>query len=150
MRRAALIIAFVSLPILASKSLAADIPVPITKAPSFVPAPFSWTGIYLGAHGGYGWSDFKSVDLTFGDPGAAKASGVLGGIQAGFNYQIGSMVLGVEGEYSIADVKFTQSDPLGIGAPGNAVLKNDFFADLSGRLGYALDRWLVYGKGGVA
>lgn len=135
-----------------SSSFAADLPrrpAPVYKAPAAV-AFYNWTGFYVGAHAGYGWSDFSSTDLVFGDPGGAKARGWLGGVQLGYNYQIGSIVLGVEGEYSWADVKFTQSDPLGIGAAGSATLKNDFFATAAGRLGYAFDRFLVYGKVGGA
>lgn len=121
------------------------------KAPAlYSPAPvFSWTGFYIGAHGGYGWSNFSGDDPTTGGTDTAQARGWLGGVTVGYNYQINSFVVGVEGDYSWADVNKTDSDPLGLGG-GEAKLKNDFFATAAVRLGYAVDRFLLYGKGGVA
>ena len=121
------------------------------KAPAlYSPAPvFSWTGFYIGAHGGYGWSNFSGDDPTTGGTDTAQARGWLGGVTVGYNYQINSFVVGVEGDYSWADVNKTDSDPLGLGG-GEANLKNDFFATAAVRLGYAVDRFLLYGKGGVA
>ena len=46
---------------------------------------------------------------------AADGKGWLGGVQLGYNYQIGSFVIGAEGDYSWADVKITESNPLGTG-----------------------------------
>lgn len=77
---------------------AADLRRPVYKAPSYLsPAPiYNWTGFYIGAHGGYGWSNF-SGDGTFG-PGSATAKGFLGGGQLGYNYQIGQFVIGAEAD----------------------------------------------------
>lgn len=128
-----------------SVACAADLPRPVYKAPAVAPAPmppFSWNGIYIGIHGGYGWSTFDSGGTS------DDAKGWLGGFQLGYNYQIDSFVLGVEGDFSFADVADDISDPFGTG--GNASLKNDYFATIAGRVGYAFDRFLVYGKGGVA
>jgi outer membrane immunogenic protein len=51
-----------------------------------IPFVYNWTGFYVGAHAGVGWSD--------GD------SGFIGGGQVGFNYQINQWVLGVEGDFA--------------------------------------------------
>ena len=136
-----------------SAASAADLPRPAYrpayKAPIFNPEPaYSWTGFYVGVHGGYGWSEFTGSDPVTGT-GTGEAKGWLAGAQLGYNYQIGSFVLGVEGEYSWADVKIEQDDPFGTGA-GKASLKNDYFATAALRLGYAFDRWLLFAKGGVA
>jgi len=135
----------------ASVASAADLPTPAYrpayKAPIFSPAPaYSWTGFYIGVHGGYGWSEFSGSDPT--GTGTGQAKGWLAGAQLGYNYQIGSFVIGAAGEYSWADVKVVQDNPFGTG--GQASLKNDYFATLALRLGYAMDRWLIYGKGGAA
>ena len=124
---------------------AADLRRPVYKAaPYLSPEPiYSWTGFYIGAHGGYGWSKF-SGDGTFG-PGSATAKGFLGGGQLGYNYQIGQFVIGAEADAAWADVKY--EEPL---FAGTLTLKNDYFITAAARLGYAFDRYLVYGKVGGA
>jgi outer membrane immunogenic protein len=125
-----------------SVSRAADLPRPAYKAPPYIAAPspiFSWSGFYIGGHGGYGWSRFS------GDGDARTAKGWIAGVQAGYNYQIGQFVLGIEGEYSYADVKLEESL-----FAGTLTLKNDYFATASARIGYAFDRSLVYAKLGGA
>lgn len=124
-----------------SSAFAADLPRPAYKAPPLLtPAPvFTWTGFYIGPHVGYGWSRFS------GDGDSRTAKGFLGGVQAGYNYQIGQVVVGVEGEYSFADVKY--DTPL---FGGTLTLKNDYFATAAARLGYAFDRSLIYAKLGAA
>src|SRR5262245_7917124 len=74
------------------------------------PPAFSWTGFYIGLHVGYGWGD---GDTTFQPlPSAVsfanlapttltpKPSGVLGGAQLGYNYQMGPVVFGFETDFS--------------------------------------------------
>ena len=51
---------------------------------------YSWAGPYLGANLGYGWG---SVDNNPTNP-----SGFVGGVQAGYNWQSGAMVFGLEGD----------------------------------------------------
>jgi outer membrane immunogenic protein len=134
-----------------SVASAADLPRPVYKAPPalYNPAPvFSWTGFYAGVHGGYGWSRFSGNDPVAG-PSTVNAKGWLGGVQLGYNYQIGTFVIGAEGDFSWADVKNVQNDPLGLGG-GQATLKNDYFITGALRLGYAFDRTLIYAKGGGA
>jgi outer membrane immunogenic protein len=54
-----------------------------------------WTGLYLGAHGGYGWTNDSNPDT----------SGWVGGVQAGYNLQLGSAVVGVEADYTWGSVE---------------------------------------------
>lgn len=148
MRRTALGLG--ALTVLSSAAYAADLPprpVPSYKAPAYV--TYNWTGFYVGGHIGYGWSKITGTDPLDGTSADATLRGFLGGGQVGYNYQIGSWVLGIEGDYSWADVKRTEADPLGLGA-GEAEVKHDYFATITGRLGYAFDRWLWYLKGGGA
>jgi outer membrane immunogenic protein len=62
------------------------------KAQVFNTGP--WTGLYLGAHGGYGWSRDASPDTD----------GWVGGLQVGYNLQLGQVVVGVEGDYTWGDL----------------------------------------------
>jgi outer membrane immunogenic protein len=135
---------------LSPAALAADLPArPVYKAPAaIVEARYNWTGFYVGGHAGYGWAKLKGND-EFGDPGSGDLEGFVGGGQVGFNYQMGSFVVGVEGEYSYSDVKTEISLVPAFGA-GDLKVKNDFYATAAARLGYAFDRWLVYAKGGAA
>jgi outer membrane immunogenic protein len=125
---------------------AADIQRPVYKAPpaGVMPMQYDWTGFYIGGHVGYGWAQ-KDWRDGFGLNISQQANGFLGGGQAGFNYQIGQFVLGVEGDGSWS----------GMSGSTNAFASNfntdvDWTATLTGRAGMAFDRWLVYGKGGVA
>jgi outer membrane immunogenic protein len=128
-------------------ALAADMQRPVYKAPpaGVLPVTYDWTGFYIGGHVGYGWAE-KNWQDGFGLFGAShEASGVLGGLQGGFNYQIGQFVIGAEGDWSWA----------GLSGSSNSVLANfntnvDWTATLTGRAGIAFDRWLVYAKGGAA
>ena len=122
-------------------SEAADAP----RGPAYRPPPppipfYNWTGFYAGAHLGVGWSD--------GD-GSGNSSGFLGGGQVGFNYQINQWVLGLE-----ADIAGTTiGDSVSVAVPGAVVTGSgslDWVSTLAPRIGYAFDRWLVYGKFGGA
>ncbi len=84
----------------AGPALAADLgrPPPLKAAP-LLPV-FSWTGLYLGVHGGYGWS---SSDV-FGLGVLNNLKGGFAGGQIGYNYQINNFVLGIEGDGAWADI----------------------------------------------
>lgn len=136
--------AFVAFASVVSAS-AADLPRPVYKAsPYLSPVPvYSWTGFYVGIHGGYGWSRLTGTG-TFGTD-SITAKGWLAGGQVGYNYQFGQFVVGVEGEYSWANVKY--DTPL---FAGTLTIKNDYFLTAAARLGYAFDSFLIYGKVGGA
>jgi len=126
-----LILAAVAAALIPAGALAADFPY-ASPEQSYVPADVpSWTGFYAGAHVGYG----------FGDVDDADADGFLGGLQAGFDWQMEQLVVGVEG-----DVAYTGMGYDGI-ADGFDV---DWFGTVRGRIGYAFDRFMVFGTGGLA
>jgi outer membrane immunogenic protein len=134
-------------------ALAADMGRPVYKAPpaGVMPATYDWTGFYVGGHVGYGWAE-KDWRDAFGLNVSNKADGFLGGGQVGFNYQIGMFVLGAEGDFSWSGIKGGSNTAAIIGAPLGNTFNTDvnWVSTLTGRAGVAFDRWLVYGKGGVA
>lgn len=130
----ALLLSCACLPALAVAASAADIPLK-APAPAYYAPYFSWTGFYAGINGGYGWSD------SFAD----NAKGGVYGGQVGYNWQIGSFVLGVEGDFQGTTIKATET----IGT-ATAEGKIDAYATVRGRIGYAFNRALIYGTGGWA
>jgi outer membrane immunogenic protein len=152
-------------------AMAADLPI---KAPPMVtaPAPYSWTGAYVGGNVGYAWGRDKvsqlpeGVLLTFTQEEIANylnngrttlnPSGFTGGIGAGYNWQTGLFVFGLETDIAYTDLNsdsvsgpFTPS----LGAVpyihGQSV-KADFLGTIRGRVGVAFDRSFVYATGGFA
>src|ERR1700754_2104848 len=85
---------------------AADLPSPVQPAApvAYVP-PFSWTGFYVG--GELGWIRtgpvYTTGALLLGTPFVVSAAtgkdGMSYGVLAGYNYQLGSLVLGIEGDF---------------------------------------------------
>ncbi len=74
-------------------------------------------------------------------------SGVFGGGFAGYNYQIGSFVLGLQGEFNGSGVTGSKFDPA-FDETINA--RQAWLASVDGRLGYSFNQFLVYAIGGVA
>jgi opacity protein-like surface antigen len=132
--------------------------------PAYVPPP-TWTGFYIGAHVGGIWADIRDRDLDgFITPGLARTfnnnnSGVFGGGTVGYNYQAGNwgfgsgaVVIGVEADFGGAGLNNSFNDGLLPTQFGFLRIKNDgnFYADVTGRLGYAVGPALFYAKGGWA
>jgi outer membrane immunogenic protein len=135
-----------------SIACAADIParMPVKAAPVYPPpVAFTWTGFYLGANAGWGWSN-GSGNMTFlGVPGSFSGSGngFLGGVQAGYNYQIGSFVVGLETDFQGSAGSGTVNSVAGP-IIGTGTAKTPWFGTIRGRLGYAMNDWLFYVTGG--
>lgn len=156
----------------AGAAQAADMPIKaVVKAPVIAPA-FSWTGFYIGAHGGYAWgrnefSNSDSIDFpgsyepTYGDDDANyDVDGWLFGGQIGFNYQVDQFVFGVEADASWANIdgrgKYyiynDQDERIGSCIRQDDACKTeiDALGTITARLGYAVDHTLFYFKGGAA
>ena len=120
---------------------AADIPRPVYKGVRSVVAYYNWTGFYVGINGGYGWGD-----SNWDSPAVSnKPKGWLAGGTIGYNYQVGSIVYGLEGDYDWADIKDS------VACLGTTCeTKNSWLATARVRIGYAFDRWLPYITGGGA
>jgi len=116
----------------------------------------TWNGPEVGVQGGYGWGQ-SSGDIRTLPGNFLKQSyefspdGGMGGGHAGYNWQFGHTLLGVEGDVEGGDL-FGRRDKFGTLAGGGAEFKTrlDFDASVRGKIGYAFDRVLLYGTGGVA
>jgi outer membrane immunogenic protein len=139
---------------IASPVMAADWPV-MAPTYSYTPAPppaiYSWwTGCYLGGNLGGAWSrPFYTLDngvavedFTF------TPLGVVGGGQLGCQYQWDSLVLGLEGTYSWANVR--QSQPSVLLTNRERSFGIDQIGTVTGKVGYAWDRTMLYAKAGWA
>ncbi|MBH0236953.1 porin family protein [Methylobrevis sp. L22] len=144
-----LLLSMTATAMLAGTAHAADV---MSDSP-FVPeaAPYNgvydWSGVYLGVQGGYGFGDSRIDDngITGLDASLDTDGWFAGGI-VGYQYQWNSVVFGIEGEFNWSDFNETAEVQ-----PGNFVGNEvDWFASVNGKLGYALDRILIYGTAGVA
>ncbi|MDI1261691.1 MAG: hypothetical protein PS018_00340 [bacterium] len=144
-----------SLMLLGAAAPAAD----LAPQPRALPATAqSWAGFYLGLHGGYGWGrhDFSTLQIDLNNPiGGVRSSGAVYGAHAGYNWQFGRAVTGLEFDFSATDIKgstsisgfnpnnftydFTRSDRL------------KYLGSARARLGWsATDNLLIYATAGAA
>jgi len=140
----------------------ADLP---RRAAHLAPAPlpvFTWTGFYAGLQVGGAWGrDRASLFLDdrtpfeFGGFGGLTGNrltydidGVVGGGHVGFNYQVGPVVWGVEGDIEGSGIegrRAVSDGPLSIAAKTEI----DWLSSIRGRVGLAFDRTLFYATGGM-
>ncbi len=149
--------------------LAADLPAPY-RAPVPV-AVYDWTGLYFGGHIGGGWERTQSNDdswnvINFATAVAIPTGGAanmnstscsfLGGVQAGWNYQVGRLVLGSEIDWSWTSLSSQAvggfAFPAAAGTRGGETFSSSdrWIGTATTRLGVAKDNWLYYGKIGGA
>ncbi len=177
--------------LIAGPAMAADLPV---KAPPPVVAVFNWTGFYLGGNIGYSWGRSSNGENFFaaglsGGPGSTscavagnqstfafcaassdrnKLNGVIGGVEAGYNWQMANYLLGIEADFQGSGQKgsgaFSATAPTGSNSIQNSgaiipivstlagayTQKLDWLGTLRGRVGFVQDRWLVFATGGLA
>jgi outer membrane immunogenic protein len=134
-------------------ALAADLGRPAPRpvyAPPLVPLFYTWTGCYVGGNGGGFWARRDWSDPVFGsgDFGDQTASGALGGVQAGCDYQRGHWVLGVQGDWDWSSASNSNANTVFPLFTDQSNTKS--LASLTLRTGYAWDRFLLYVKGGGA
>ncbi|MFD1703033.1 outer membrane protein [Methylopila henanensis] len=130
--------------LLATSAFAADLPA-YEPAPSVIVPSFTWTGPYIGLQAGYSWGDAKFRAL--GGRVSSSPDGFVVGAYAGYNFQLdGSpVVLGIETDFNYADIDASRSV---LGLRGRT--QTDWTGATRARIGYAFDRFLVYGAAGVA
>jgi outer membrane immunogenic protein len=178
-----LVLALVALYSLAGTVMAADLPSRNAPPPAYVPPPplLTWTGFYAGLNIGGGWSSnsINNNNLTaYTDPvagglfllpgstnGGSSAGGVVGGGQLGYNYQIGSFVVGAETDIHGTSMSSGGNNnsaaypspvtPGGVLVPlapgGNPGVALNWFGTVRGRAGFlVIPNLLVYGTGGFA
>lgn len=149
------VLAGVGLSVLAcdGAAIAADVTRPV-KAPH-IQSVFDWTGLYIGAHAGYGRAPANAV-LT--DPflnttaTSSTLSGMIGGVQAGYNMQLPSgLLFGVEADLTFPNYLISGSIVALLATPRSQVVEHmDYVGTVRGRLGYASGHWLLYATGGFA
>jgi len=138
--RVGILFGTLSAALLSAPALAADLgqPEPIPTPQYTLPAPPSdWTGFYLGVLGGFGWGT-ADTNTAAGD---INANGFDVGGYAGANYQWGNFVIGGE-----TDIVYPFRD----GSSGGFRVEQGLNGSLRARAGIALDRYLLYGTGGLA
>src|SRR5215471_3688930 len=116
---------------------AADMP---AKAPVHAPPPpYNWSGLYVGANFGGAWTN-GSLNI----PNNNFYGGLtefIGGVQAGYNFQSGHLLLGVESDLDGA----TFSHPT-LPSPTLGSVSQNWISTVAGRVGLVEDRWLLYAK----
>jgi opacity protein-like surface antigen len=133
----------------------------VRKPPKYtsVASSYNWTGFYLG---GFAGADGGNGRIGFDPNGTVnpRVAGFLGGGQVGYNYQMGTWLLGVEGDGGWTNARGSKAcaplsaSSLGVSAPLFNMTCNaqaNWIATTTGRFGYILeDRYLFYVKGGAA
>ncbi|MBB3964905.1 MULTISPECIES: outer membrane protein [Rhizobium] len=131
-----IVTASAALLMIAGSASAADIVAEQPPAPVEQAAPlFTWNGFYTGIQGGGAWGngDFSGI-------GSSSMNGGLVTGFAGYNWQLdNSIVLGLEGDVSY---NWNSEDV------GPNSYKFDTTGSVRARVGYALDRALLYGAAG--
>ena len=107
---------------------------PYPATPAAYIAQNTWTGPYIGANIGYQFGNTSFFNL--------EPSGVAGGVQGGYNWQFGQIVVGGE-----ADFQFSGADDTTFAA---YKFSNPWFGTVRARLGYAMNNILFYATGGFA
>lgn len=153
----------------AGTAAAADMPL---KAPAPIVAPaFSWTGFYLGVNAGGAWgkadtkltgsdASFQTGYYEFVDAAGTRSfspSSFIGGVQAGYNWQVRNIVLGLEADFNSMRLKGSLDERFS-GTPAFPVasyvihteVATSWFATARGRAGIASHGLLLFGTGGIA
>jgi outer membrane immunogenic protein len=164
--RGSLITGVLVVAVLGSTAFAADLPQSMPGGPkAYVPytaLAYNWSGLYIGVNGGYGvgrsnWSDANNPSGTT-STGNFDISGYLVGGTIGANFQTGEFVFGAEVDVDYSGINGTTSPASGYCTLTNIAFltatgcktQNTWLGTARGRLGYAFDRVLVYGTGGLA
>ena len=121
-------------------------------------SPARWSGVFAGLHAGYGRSStnwgfpfFEYYNTAPGESFSIDPKGAFAGGHLLLNRQFGRVVLGAEGAFSKGSFREDRIGPVTVNFPEDRFSVNiDNIATISGRLGYAFDKWLVYAKGGYA
>ena len=169
--------AAMQLPSLSAPASAADVASYKDAVPLGVAAP-AWEGFYFGGHAGGAWNDPKVTDpfSYIGDPtinSRFSSIGFIGGAQAGYNFQYGHFVFGPEadigylgisssksffqaGQASTCQIQYSDDSYIThysadtCNVAGKYSLSGGLYGDLTARIGYEIDRTLIYAKGGLA
>ena len=142
---------------------AADIPARVNAlppAPIFTQAPaFAWTGFYVGVNAGAVLAGRNNASAFVTPPATGLNSIGVGhriapvlGLQAGYNWQVGNLVAGIEADIQALGAGKHRIGPATLpdGTIVNGRSSGQWYGTLRPRVGYAFDRTLVYVTGGLA
>ena len=139
---------------MAAPASAADLAARPYKAPPPVVAVYDWSGFYIGANGGGGWShkcwdvnNFRTPIAPFAEGCHDATGGVVGG-QIGYRWQSAGWVFGLEAQGDWADLKASNTSLFIPAWTNNS--KIEAFGLFTGQVGYAWNNVLWYVKGGAA
>jgi outer membrane immunogenic protein len=113
---------------------------------AYYPTSIDWTGWYTGVQVGGGFASASWTDPFSGLSDSPKATSVLGGAQFGANWMRDSWLLGAEADFTWTDLKGSATDAAGFAHH----VSSHWLSLITGRLGYAFNRYLLYAKGGAA
>ena len=137
-----------------TQAFAADLPVAPPRAPvAYVaaPPPFTWTAFYIGGNLGAGWNHGDISDNLGNTWGLNNSTTFVGGGQVGGNYQFNSVVVGIEADFDWFANNNNSSGGVTVGGTTLQGSSNGrWLTTVTGRLGWAIDRVLLYAKGGGA
>ena len=141
--------------LITAPAIAADLRRPVYPPPAPQPTVvipiqiWTWTGCYVGGHVGGLWAGKEFVDAAPAESGDHDVNGWLGGVQAGCDYQFaGGWVIGIQSDYAWTRAEASHVSLLD---PSLTIqTRIESLASVTGRLGYAWDRFLGYVKGGAA
>ena len=138
---------------ISGQARAADLAAPTLPPP--VPALYNWNGVYVGVNGGWGDGNSNWTDGTLGETGRFQISGYLAGGSAGFNYQVGAYVFGIEGDFDWSHLTGGSGFTCGaiadaVSPPTGCQTQSEWLGTVRGRVGYAVNSVLIYGTGGAA
>jgi opacity protein-like surface antigen/outer membrane receptor protein involved in Fe transport len=117
-----------------------------TKAAA-APTAYHWPGFYFGANFG-GAFNREDVTTPIGIS-ATDPSGVLGGLQFGYNYQISPWLIGIEGELDWTSAQ-GRTNFINPAAALSVTSDHNWYDTLDGRVGYLMGPLMLYAKGGAA
>jgi outer membrane immunogenic protein len=142
------LLATVSMVALTSVTRAADMPATMpAKGPMYSPVPVAtWDGAYVGVQGGVVRHDAKDTfSLTNITEGGSKTGGMAGAL-LGYNWQPGTFLYGLEGDWGWIAARADQTKPIS----GFRSYDVNWLATARARAGFAVDSTLFYLTGGVA
>jgi outer membrane immunogenic protein len=134
-----------------SVACAADLPGPAPTAAHGPPPVYNWTGLYIGGNLGAGWNNIGLTDTNGNAFPSTLGISFLGGGQIGVNYEFGGgVVIGAEAVFDWVPSSNNTLTAMNGTSTANVTINSRWLALITGRVGYAWDRVLVYGKGGGA
>jgi len=124
---------------------AADLSAPVLKAPPVVVPAASWAGFYIGAHGGVAWQQAHNTSVytepTPNGQTTTRTSGLAGG-QAGYNWQNGNFVFGIEADGTWLGKSNVNRDAATASYEGSNAIR--WMSTVRGRAGLAVGNTMAY------